>query len=143
MAFLDKALDDLNRKKAGTYALLKNWSGHLESTAKINAPWTDRTGNTRQGLNSDVEDNGEELVLFLAHSQQTGEYLEEGTGLHGPKHKKYVIRPKDKKALFWDGARHPVKEIHHPGMKSKPVIEPTLNDNLESIKQTIRDLWEV
>ena len=26
-----------------------------------------------------------------------------------------VIRPKNKKALFWPGARHPVKSVNHPG----------------------------
>ena len=26
-----------------------------------------------------------------------------------------VIRPKRKKALFWPGAQHPVKEVRHPG----------------------------
>lgn len=26
-----------------------------------------------------------------------------------------VIRPKNKKALYWPGARHPVKSVNHPG----------------------------
>ena len=28
----------------------------------------------------------------------------------------YKIRPKSKKALFWDGALHPVAEVNHPGV---------------------------
>lgn len=26
-----------------------------------------------------------------------------------------TIRPRDKRALFWPGARHPVKKVNHPG----------------------------
>lgn len=32
----------------------------------------------------------------------------------------YVIRPKGKKALFWPGAMHPVKQINHPGIPARP-----------------------
>lgn len=35
-------------------------------------------------------------------------YMEYGTLPH-------IIRPKKKKALFWAGADHPVKEVKHPG----------------------------
>ena len=27
----------------------------------------------------------------------------------------HVIEPRDKKALYWEGARHPVKRVNHPG----------------------------
>ena len=27
----------------------------------------------------------------------------------------HIIRPRNKKALFWKGAAHPVKVVHHPG----------------------------
>jgi hypothetical protein len=27
----------------------------------------------------------------------------------------HIIRPKDNKLLFWPGAKHPVKEVKHPG----------------------------
>jgi phage gpG-like protein len=32
----------------------------------------------------------------------------------------YTIRPKSKRALFWPGARHPVKAVHHPGLPARP-----------------------
>ena len=34
--------------------------------------------------------------------------------------KPYVITPKKAKALFWPGARHPVKSINHPGLPPRP-----------------------
>lgn len=35
-----------------------------------------------------------------------------------------VIRPKNKKALFWPGARHPVRQVRHPGsvMPARPYM---------------------
>jgi phage virion morphogenesis protein len=33
----------------------------------------------------------------------------------GGKTKAHVIRPKNKRALFWPGAAHPVKSVRHPG----------------------------
>ena len=32
--------------------------------------------------------------------------------------KPHIIRPKRKKALWWEGAEHPVKIVHHPGTKA-------------------------
>ena len=34
--------------------------------------------------------------------------------------KPYVIRPSGKKALFWPGAAHPVKQVNHPGLPARP-----------------------
>jgi len=42
-------------------------------------------------------------------------YIEFGTPPH-------IIRPKDKEALYWKGAEHPVKVVHHPGTRANPVI---------------------
>jgi phage gpG-like protein len=32
----------------------------------------------------------------------------------------YTIRPSLKKALFWPGAAHPMKVVHHPGLPARP-----------------------
>ncbi|MBS3918089.1 MAG: hypothetical protein KG012_04290 [Deltaproteobacteria bacterium] len=45
-------------------------------------------------------------------------YVHEGTGLYGPRKTKIV--PKEKKALFWEGARHPVRSVK--GMKPNPFM---------------------
>ena len=49
---------------------------NLESQAKHNRPWTDRTSRARQGLtgSSDVENNS--LVIVLAHTVDYGVWLE-------------------------------------------------------------------
>jgi hypothetical protein len=35
----------------------------------------------------------------------------------------FNIYPVHKKALYWPGADHPVKAVHHPGMPSNPYID--------------------
>ena len=37
----------------------------------------------------------------------------------------YIIRPKNKKALYWKGALHPVRLVHHPGILANPFVERT------------------
>lgn len=37
--------------------------------------------------------------------------------------KAHIIRPKTKRALFWKGARHPVRSVRHPGTKGGRFME--------------------
>ncbi len=49
----------------------------LESYAKENASWIDRTGNARQTLHAFTEDLSREAVaLYLAHGMDYGKFLE-------------------------------------------------------------------
>jgi len=76
MALGDQTREYLERKKAGLNALLLDWAGNLESYAKLNAPWTDRTGNARQGLHGGVDTDGDQFVLYLSHGVEYGIWLE-------------------------------------------------------------------
>lgn len=40
----------------------------------------------------------------------------------------YTITPTSKKALYWEGLDHPVKVVHHPGIKGKHFVEDSLAD---------------
>ena len=40
----------------------------------------------------------------------------------------YTITPTSKKALYWEGADHPVRVVHHPGIKGRHFVEDSLND---------------
>ena len=40
----------------------------------------------------------------------------------------YTITPTTKKALYWEGADHPVKVVHHPGIKARHFVEDSLAD---------------
>jgi hypothetical protein len=39
-----------------------------------------------------------------------------------------TIRPKRKKALFWPGAKHPVKKVTQPPRKGKPFFRWAIED---------------
>jgi len=40
----------------------------------------------------------------------------------------YTITPTNKRALYWEGADHPVKVVHHPGIKARHFVEDSLDD---------------
>jgi HK97 gp10 family phage protein len=56
--------------------------------------------------------------------------------------KAHVIRPKNKKALYWKGAKRPVKLVNHPGSKAKPFLEPAFESEkdkfIENLKEAIK-----
>lgn len=56
-------------------------------------------------------------------------------GTKGP----YPITPRRKRALFWKGARHPVKRVSHPGLKAQhftDTIARTMQKQYQRIMQT-------
>ncbi|MGL5714184.1 MAG: hypothetical protein ACRCX2_14285 [Paraclostridium sp.] len=134
MSAFDNIVEGIERKKVGMLILCNNIAQDLENKAKQNAQWTDRTGHARQALNGEASNKGNDYVISLSHGVEYGEILEEGS-------KPHVIRPKNKKALYWRGANHPVKVVNHPGTKGKPIIGPTLENNIGNIKNTVIDYW--
>ena len=61
--------------------------------------------------------------------------VEKGTKAH-------VIRPKNKKALYWKGATHPVKQVNHPGSRAKPYLIPAFEKEIpyfvENLKEVVK-----
>lgn len=135
MSFSTRSVAFIKSKVANTELILKNYAGIVETEAKTNAKWTDRTSHARQSLHSGVEGHGRNFTLFLAHGMKYGRFLEEGTPPH-------IIRPKNKKALFWHGASHPVRQVNHPGTKPYPILEDTLKSNVNKIKRDLLSEWE-
>ena len=141
MALGDQTREHLEKKKAGLNGLLQDWAGRLEGYAKEKAPWKDRTSHARQSIHGGVDVDDGKFVLYLSHGVEYGRYLEEGTGKYGPKGKPYTIEPVNKKALYWEGAKHPVKKVTHPGMKPRSIIRPTVDEHYTKIRQAIIDYW--
>lgn len=50
----------------------------------------------------------------------------------------YTIRPRNKKALYWEGALHPVKKVSHPGIKANPFVERTV----KSVRQPVQTIFQ-
>ena len=50
----------------------------------------------------------------------------------------HVIRAKNKKALAWPGAKHPVKQVNHPGIKARPFMVLAAGDE-QDLVETVND----
>ena len=67
-------------------------------------------------------------------------YQEMGTGLFAPGGgMRYEIRPRRRKALWWEGLEHPVKVVHHPGVRPRPYLRPTADAIYPGLPQYIRE----
>ena len=133
--FTDKARAYITRGKAATYLLCENLASHMEKHAKENAPWKDRTSPARQSINGRATRAGDTTIMSIAHGVRYGKYLEKGTPAHD-------IRPKVKKALYWKGADHPVKLVHHPGTRAYPAILPAAEAGKKMLKEALIELWK-
>lgn len=66
--------DKLDRAIQGT---CRFWDGKIEASMKLNAPWTDRTSNARNGLRAvHVAAAKFKHWILLSHSVEYGIYLE-------------------------------------------------------------------
>jgi len=55
-------------------------------------------------------------------------FVHEGTRPH-------IITPRNKKALYWKGAMHPVKRVMHPGTKANPFMEIGAENSRKGIEE--------
>lgn len=70
-----------NRKISGLVNLCDVYGKSvLESDAKRNAPWKDRTGNARNGLFGGATKQGTIISTYVAHKMDYGKYLEHKNG---------------------------------------------------------------
>jgi len=84
--------------------------GLVNRNAKKEAPV--RTGRLKSGIRSEFNP----LFGKVESTVSYGILVHEGTGPH-------IIRPVKKKALYWKGAAHPVKLVHHPGTRANPFMK--------------------
>ncbi len=60
-------------------------------------------------------------------------YVHEGTKTH-------LIKPKEKKGLFWNGANHPVKSVRHPWTKANPFFTRALENSQSRIQKRFSEI---
>lgn len=123
----------IDRKKAGMMLLCNLIAKDFENQAKSSAKWTDRTSHARQGINSSATGGNGNYNIYLAHGVEYGAILEKGS-------KPHEITAKGK-ALYWKGATHPVKVVHHPGTKGFKTFENVLEDNKDKTLQRVVEYW--
>lgn len=75
---IQAALDEYGRKiHQAAFDIADYFAPVLETYAKQNAPWEDRTANARQTLRGWADELGNDAaVLYLAHGMEYGIYLE-------------------------------------------------------------------
>jgi hypothetical protein len=92
-------------------------------TTKGTVPW--RTGFLVQSFRAEQTSG----MLRWFPTASYAPYVEFGT-------KPHVILPKDKKALFWPGADHPVKRVNHPGTKPNDFLGRIVSASQSEIDAT-------
>ena len=133
---LDKFVIDLKETseeiRSDIQKVLVNSGFNIEARAKRNISnnGSVKTGHLRRGITTNV---GNMEVTVHTSNIKYARLVEEGTRPH-------TIRAKNKKALYWKGAKHPVKSVRHPGSKAKPYLIPAFEKEKEVL---IKDLKKV
>ena len=112
--------------------LLKNTGMKIEASAKDNLTNNKSvdTGHLRRGIG-----NFRRGMTVTVHTSNIkyAVMVEKGTKAH-------IIKPKDKKALYWKGATHPVKKVNHPGSKAKPYLIPAFEKEIPYFIDKLKDV---
>jgi hypothetical protein len=98
-----------------------------ERTARERAPR--KTGRLRQGIRP-VLAGGGRLGGALVSLAPYSSYLHFGTGVYGPGRRPCTVAAKNKKALSWPGARHPVRRVFIRGIEPRDFLREAVRESL-------------
>ena len=121
-------LDD--KTKDNVQKTLNNTGFKIEAKAKGNVPVD--TGHLRRGITTKI---GNMEVIVHTSNIKYARGVEFGTRPH-------LIKPKNKKALYWKGASHPVKSVRHPGSKAKPYLIPAFEKEKDTFVKNLKEVIE-
>lgn len=105
-------------------------------------PWTPLQESSRaRKRNAKILTESGRLRRSYIYRASTGQLLVGSNVIYaaihqfGGKTKPHTIRPRNKKALFWAGASHPMKAVNHPGsvIPARPVLGISREDRKEYI----------
>ena len=135
---IDKFVIDLKETseeiRSDIQKVLVNSGFNIEARAKRNISnnGSVKTGHLRRGITTNV---GNMEVTVHTSNIKYARLVEEGTRPH-------TIRAKNKKALYWKGAKHPVKSVRHPGSKAKPYLIPAFEKEKEVLIKALKKVIE-
>jgi hypothetical protein len=99
-------------------------------------PEGDASGPLAESFSASVAVSGSRAKLTVKTSQPTKlKYVTQGTGLYGPY--KQRIYPRVKKALYWEGAEHPVRSV--AGQEPNDFVSPITDEADEDINAVVSD----
>jgi len=108
-----------------TRRAVEDTCGHAANVARATRAFQDRTGRLRTSIRSGIiEDEPSHVTGALsagdpAPGAHYAQFVELGTRRHD-------IYPRDRQALYWPGAEHPVRHVRHPGTRPRPFIQPAM-----------------
>lgn len=115
---VDEVLERLEhmqwRLRTSAREIVKEIAPRLKRIMQDEAP--ERTGALKRGIHYRTIDTGDSAYARFYDDQEYAFYVVVGTAAHD-------IYPTAKKALFWEGAEHPVAHVFHPGTKPDPFPE--------------------
>ena len=114
--------------------VLKNSAFNIEANAKknLNSNNSVVTGHLGRGIATDIK--GLEATVHTSNIKYAP-MVEYGTKAH-------IIKAKNKKALYWKGASHPVKSVRHPGSKAKPYLIPAFESEKDNLIKNLKEVIE-
>lgn len=114
--------------------VIKNSAMTIEKNAKSNLTSNKsvKTGHLRRGIATNI---GNMEATVHTSNIKYASMVEKGTKAH-------IIKPKNKKALYWKGAFHPVKQVNHPGSKAKPYLIPAFDKEVPYFVEKLKEAIE-
>ena len=119
----DEIKDDVRK-------VIKNSAFNIEKNAKSSA--SVKTGHLRRSISTKM---GDMEATIHTSNLKYAPMVEFGTRPH-------IIRAKNKKALYWKGASHPVKQVSHPGSKAKPYLIPEFEKEKDQFLEKLKEVIE-
>ena len=110
--------------------VVKNSAFNIERNAKSSA--SVKTGHLRRSISTKM---GDMEATIHTSNLKYAPMVEFGTRPH-------IIRAKNKKALYWKGAKHPVKKVNHPGSKAKPYLIPAFESEKDNLIKNLKEVIE-
>ena len=110
--------------------VVKNSAFNIERNAKSSA--SVKTGHLRRSISTKM---GDMEATIHTSNLKYAPMVEFGTRPH-------IIRAKNKKALYWKGAAHPVKQVNHPGSKAKPYLIPAFEKEIPYFVEKLKEAVE-
>jgi hypothetical protein len=90
-----------------------------------------KTGRLKSAVKKEVTNKGG-TIFISKNIAPYADWVIDGTRAH-------TIIPKNARALYWKGAKHPVKKVHHPGTKGNPFVDRSINSIQSEITKKISD----
>ena len=110
--------------KDSAFNIQRNAMSNLANNGSV------KTGHLRRSISVDM---GNLEATIHTSNVKYAVMVEKGTKAH-------IIKPKNKKALYWKGASHPVKQVNHPGSKAKPYLIPAFEKEIPYFVEKLKDV---